>query len=644
MWLRLVVVGAAVALGCAAGVMLPGATAVRMVGTRRGLEGLPAAAQGSVSAALGRDEPAYRVLGLRAVNPAQHLRVGFSRRNVTVVSGGARIALALSAYGYASALWPLAPVTPRVSANRVSYIHGSLREWFANGPLGLEQGFDIAARPHLGSGPLTFSLALSDNLAPRLQRGALLLSGDGVSLRYGGLVATDARGRALPSWLQLVGDHVLIRVDDRGATYPLRIDPFIQQGELTGSHGTRGEELGESVSVSGDTIVVGTPNYAIPPTSKEQGAAYVFVKSTSGWANATQTAVLTAKKGQSEELFGHSVAVSGNTIVVGAPFREVGKNTGQGAVYVFVKPTSGWKNATQTAKLTAAKGAENEFFGESVAVSGNTVLSGAPSHKVGKNAMQGAVDVFRRPASGWAGSLTQTAELTASGGEANDALGISVAISGNTIVAGAELHKVGTSTDQGVAYVFVKPVLGWANATQTAELTDEKGKASELFGHSVAVSGDTVVAGAPHHEVGTNADQGAAYVFLRPAAGWGGSLTQTAELTASDGVKNELLGRSVAVSGNTIVAGAGFKEVGKNADQGAVYVFVKPVSGWANATQTTELTAANGTAGDGLGKSVAVSGNTIVAGAPGHAVGKNLAQGAAYAFVAQSRRSRSSRR
>jgi hypothetical protein len=430
----------------------------------------------------------------------------------------------------------------------------------------------------------------------------------------------------------------------RRAAYSLRIDPFIQQGELTSSHGTRGEEFGESVSVSGDTIVVGTPNYTVASTNEEQGAAYVFVKPASGWANATQTAVLTAKKGQSEELFGHSVAVSGDTIVVGAPFREVGKNTGQGTAYVFVKPTSGWKNATQTAKLTAARGAANEFFGESVAVSGNTVLSGAPSREVGKNAMQGAVDVFTRPVSGWAGSLTQTAELTVSSGEVNDALGISVAISGSTIVAGADLHTVAKSTNQGAVYVFVKPTTGWANATQTAELADDQGEAGELLGHSVAISGDTIVAGAPDREVGINVDQGAAYVFVMPATGWAGSLTQAAALTASDGARNELFGRSLAVSGNAIVVGQGFTEVGKNAEQGAVYVFVKPASGWANATQTAELTASNGTAGDGLGRSVAVSGDTIVAGAPDHEVGKSLAQGAAYMFVALSpRRLRSSR-
>jgi len=161
---------------------------------------LPAAAQSPVSAALGRDERAYRVAGLHALNPAQRLRIGFSPAGVTIASGEARLGITLAAYGYASALRPVGSVTPRSSANRVSYTHGSLREWFANGPLGLEQGFDVAARPGAGSGPLTFSLAISGNLASRLQEGSLLLSGGhGVALRYGGRrSATRAGARLAP--------------------------------------------------------------------------------------------------------------------------------------------------------------------------------------------------------------------------------------------------------------------------------------------------------------------------------------------------------------------------------------------------------------------------------------------------------------
>jgi hypothetical protein len=480
------------------------------------------------------------------------------------------------------------------------------------------------------SGGLALDLLAGVVVAPRSQvcgrpRRLLLGALVGAAVALACVVPTATHGEAA---VRTAGSREGIE------SLPAAARSFVQQAELTASHGTRGEELGESVAISGNTIVVGTPNYATS-SGVEQGAVYVFTKPASGWANATQVAVLTARRGQPEELFGHSVSVSGSTIVVGAPFREVGKHTGQGAAYVFVRPAGGWRDATQTATLTAAKGEAHEFFGEAVAVSGNVVVSGAPSRAVGPNARQGAVDIFRKPAAGWKGAMTQSVQLTASDGRANDALGISVALSGRTIVAGADLHSVDAHAGEGAAYVFVRPVFGWRDATQTTELTAEEGVPGELFGHSVALSGATVAVGAPYREVGGVAAQGAVYVFVRPASGWSGPVGQAAELTASDGAKNELLGRSLAVSGNTVVAGASSREIGRNAEQGELYVFAKPASGWANVAPVAELTAANGATGDSLGRSVAVSGDTVIAAAPDHEVRHALAQGAVYVFMAR---------
>jgi len=620
----------AVAVGCAmTSVAAFGPAPRHAAGALRGPASLPAAAQGPISAALGRDEPAYHVVGLRALNPAQHLRVGFSGAGVAIGSGGARLRIALSAYGYSSALRALAPVAPVARANRVTYGRGSLKEWYANGPLGVEQGFAVAARPSAGVGPLTFSLALSGNLAARLDHGTMLLAGKGVTLRYASLVATDARGRVLRSWLELVRGHLLIRVDDRGAVYPLRVDPFVQQAELTARDGAANEFLGR-VAVSGNTIAAGVPQHAVG-LSANQGAVYVFVKPASGWANATQTAELTASDGETADGLGSSVAVSGNTIVASAQYHTVGANTKQGEAYVFVMPPSGWAGPrTESAQLTASDGAEEDRLGNSVAISGDTVIAGAAKHKVGANTEQGAAYVFVKPPAGWA-NATQTAELTASDGAAEDNLGRSVAMSGNTVVAGATVHLA-----KGAAYVFVMPAAGWAGAlTQTAELTATDGGKEDRLGASVAVSGNTVVAGAPHHAVSLNASQGAAYVFVMPSSGWAGSLTATAELAASDGAANDSLGFSVAVSGGTVVAGVGARKVGPNVEQGAAYVFGMPPSGWAGSlTQTAELTASDGAAEDFFAASVAMSGSTLVAGAPGRKVGSNNAQGMAYVLVA----------
>ena len=322
---------------------------------------LPLAAWGPVSGALGRDDPAYRPsaagAGFVARNPRQRLRAKFSSAGMSVRSGEVLAGMRLAGYGHGARLASAAEVAPITRANRVVYRDGSLDEWYANGPFGLEQGFTLNARPAgLGGGPLTLALSLSGNARPVLARGqnAVTFSAGGSSLSYRGLMASDARGRALRAWLQLRGRELLIRVDDAGARYPIRIDPFIQQAKLTASDGPGGF-LGASVAVSGNTIVAGAPLTTVNGNI-HQGAVYVFVKPKNGWAHATQTAELTASDGGIGQEFGgnnlsspffggNAVAISGDTIVVAAP---------SNGVYVFVKPNSGWRDATQTAKLTAS--------------------------------------------------------------------------------------------------------------------------------------------------------------------------------------------------------------------------------------------------------------------------------------------------
>ena len=223
----------------------------------RGLAGLPVAAWGPVSDTLGRDAAAYRVRSagpvVSARNPGQHLGVAFGRSGVAIAAGAASLQLRLHAYGYASALHPVAGVSPRHEANRVVYVHGGLTEWWVNGPLGLEQGFMLPAPPAGGhSGPLTLSLAVSGNMHARVSgRGdAITFSGAGSELAYRDLVATDARGRTLPAWLELRGGELLLRISDTAASYPLRVDPFVQQAKLTASDGAAGDGLGISVAVS----------------------------------------------------------------------------------------------------------------------------------------------------------------------------------------------------------------------------------------------------------------------------------------------------------------------------------------------------------------------------------------------------------
>ena len=605
-------------------------------GAAHALAALPLAAQGAVSRALGRDDPSYDARAVAGVltlrNRGQRLVARFDGRGVEVRSGRAQLGMSLVGYGNVDALRPVAAASPRAQANRVEYGLGGWSVWYANGPLGLEQGFTLTKRPARDvAGVLTLALALSGNLRPTLAHNTVTFTGaGGASLAYRGLVATDATGRQLPARIELVQGRLLIRVDDAGARYPLRIDPFIQQAKLTASDGAASNYLGYAVAVSGTTIVAGAYNATVGGNSAE-GAVYVFVEPAGGWANATQTAKLTASDGAADTALGVSVAVSGNTIVAGASGATVGGNSGQGAAYVFVEPAGGWANATHTAKLTASDGGAFSSLGHAVAVSGATIVAGAFGATLSGNTDEGAVYVFVEPAGGWA-NATQTAKLTASDGAQGDELGTSVAVSAGTIVAGAPFVSLGApGSYQGAAYVFVEPAGGWASATQTAKLTASDGAVNDRLGESVAISGATIVAGVSSAMVGTNSDQGAVYVFVEPAGGWANG-TQAAKLTASDGAADDFLGVSVGVAGNTIVADAPYDLVGANSHEGAVYVFVEPAGGWANGTQTAKLTSSDGAANDEFGYSVAVSGATIVAGAPSAAVGGNNYRGAAYVF------------
>ncbi len=598
-WIMVLLAGVVAASGCVAGLtaLSRGGGAGRATTARHGLESLPLSAQGKVSAALGHDEPAYRVTALQAVNPAQHLRASFSRRGVTVASGRVRLGMALSAYGYANALEPVGSASPRISANRVGYAHGALTEWYANGPLGIEQGFDLASRPGGAAGPLTLSLALSGNLAARLQHGSVLLTGRDGALRYGGLVATDARGRVLRSWLQLVRGHVLIHVDDRGATYPLRIDPLIQQGEkLTGSAQTGGGYFGYSVALSadGETALIGgdQDNGGI-------GSAWVFTRSGSTWTQ--QGGKLSGSGEVGGGAFGTSVALSanGDTALIGG----WSDKEWDGAAWVFTRSGSTWTQ--QGGKLSdPGRHRSLDEFGTSVALSadGNTALVGAPRDS--ENA--GAAWVFTRSGETWS---QQGAKLTGTGEIEGGWFGDRVALSadGNTaLVGGPDDHH-----DVGAAWVFTRSGSTWTQ--QGAKLTGAGETAGEgYFGESVALSGhgETALIGGPRD----NNDAGAAWVFTRSGSTW---TQQGAKLTGKEEAAQGNFGTSVALSedGDTALIGAGLIG-GIGTSEAAAWVFTRSGSTWAQ--QGAKLTGAGRIGENHFGWSVALSadGKTGLIGGP----------------------------
>jgi len=402
-----------------------------------------------------------------------------------------------------------------------------------------------------------------------------------------------------------------------------------QVAKLAAADGAYDDRFGTSTSLSGDTVVVGAHTANVGDNA-DQGAAYVFYRDQGGPNAWGQVAKLAAADGAYGDHFGWSVSLSGDTAVVGAYYADVGGNVDQGAAYVFYRNQGGANGWGQVAKLTAADGAAYDFF-RSVFLSGDMVVAGATGATVGGNADQGAAYVFYRDQGG-PDAWGQVAKLTAADGAAADGLGCSVSLSGDTAVVGACLADVGGNADQGAAYTFYQNQGGAGAWGQVAKLTAADGAYDDRFGSSASLSGDTVVVGASMADVGGNAGQGAAYVFYRDQGGvdaWG----QVAKLAAADGTAGDRFGVSASVDGDAAVVGADFAQAGGSWGRGAAYVFYRNHDGPDAWGQAAKLTAADSAWADQFGWSVTASGGTVVDGAPFAAVGGILRRGAAYVHL-----------
>ncbi len=341
------------------------------------------------------------------------------------------------------------------------------------------------------------------------------------------------------------------------------------------------DDFGHSLSMDGRTIVVGADR-----DDDKRGSVYVFTYDGETWA---KTARLTASDGEAYDYFGHSMSVDGRTMIVSAP----GDGDDRGSVYVFAYDGGMW---AETAKLTASDGEANDDFGYSVSVSGNTIVAGA--HGDDDNGRSsGSAYVFTYDGETW----VETVKLATSDSEARDSFGGSVSISGSTIVAGAQ----GDDRRRGAVYVFAYDGEMW---TETAKLIASDGEVYDFFGHSVSVDDRTIVVGTDR-DAGVGRYSGSAYVFTYDEGMW----TETTKLIASDGEAHDLFGHSVDVSGRTIVVGA-LGDADNGGFSGSAYVFTYDGEMW---TETTKLTAADGIANDYFGEAVSVDRGVVVVGAAG---------------------------
>ena len=650
--------------------------------------------------------------GHKARNYNQQWTTRFDSRgfDVTPDTGDWRWGLALVSYGHAGRERVVAKASVDTKLDTLSYQWDStIREWFVNGSAGLEHGFTLASSPSGNPGRLVLHLAIRGNLEPRVSadgQAVTFLTGGGVStLIYSGLKVFDADHRAIAA--RFIREHQGLRleVDDHGARYPITIDPTAQQAYLKPAQvGTfqTGDWFGYSVSISGDTVVVGAPQEdsaslgvnSIPDelAAGSSGAAYVFVRNSGVW---TQQAYLkpiaVGPGGQAGDHFGWSVGISGDTVVVGAPDEDsatTGTNstpaegaTNAGAVYVFTRAAGAW---SQQAYLKTASTRSGDEFGFSVAISGDTIVAGAfdeASSTTGVNsspntgaAGAGAAFVFVRTSGSW----SQQAYLKPAAvgtSQQNDHFGNSVAVSGDIAVVGAfqeDSSSTGVNSTPnelagaaGAAYIFARSAGVWSQQAYLKPAAVGVTQSGDLFGTSVAASGDTVAVGAPGEassSSGVNSvpnegagSAGAVYVFTVNGGVWSQQAYVKPNSTGNSPV-GDSFGTSVAISGDVLAVGSTGEDssstgVNSTPDKlasmaGAAYLFTRSTGTWVQQAYLKPAAVGTTQAGDNFGLAIAVSGDTVIVGAnleDSSTLGINstpnelaVDSGAAYAYVTSS--------
>jgi hypothetical protein len=405
---------------------------------------------------------------------------------------------------------------------------------------------------------------------------------------------------------------------------------------LTAADGAANDRLGVHLASDGDVLVIGA-SFDDGAAGADQGAVYVYIRPAGGWGGSlVEAAKLLPSDPVAGQQFGHRVAIEGDTIVVGAPGPTVGGAARAGAAYVFVRPAGGWSGTlTETARLSATDGAVGDELGVDVAIHGAVILAGASFDSVGANLNQGSAYVFLRPLGGWSGMIGHSAQLVASDGQDGDLFGSRVAIAGGSLIVSAPYGDLATRDNQGAAYVFNLPISGWTGTlTEDAKLTAGPTASSNAnFGRGLAAVGETIVV-SECKAVPPNLTGAGAYVFQRPAGGWNGELVHDALLFASD-EGQDLFGCSLAVSAaGEILVGAALADVNGVVDQGAAYRYRRPDGGWVGLISEAEkIVADDGAAGDRSGLAVAFIGEQAVVSAPFSDIGGNVDQGRVLIFA-----------
>lgn len=286
-----------------------------------------------------------------------------------------------------------------------------------------------------------------------------------------------------------------------------------ETAKLRSSDGAMNDMFGDAVALSGDTALIGAPQHQ--GAHLYQGVAYIFNKPAGGWVTTnTFAAKLFASDGAQSDIFGKAVALTGDTALIGAPGDDVTYND-QGSAYIFVRPAGGWISSNAFAKkLTGTYQMTNDHFGSSVALSGDTAIVSAPQADVIVFVVAladiGMAYAYTRPAGGWTATVASPAELIPNDIQAGDQYGTSVAVYGDIALVGAA-----DKADGCAAYAFVRPKGGsWDDIHGESQkiFASDRIVVDDRFGAAVAVSADTALVG-NNIDYATYDYQGSAYFY-----------------------------------------------------------------------------------------------------------------------------------
>jgi hypothetical protein len=322
---------------------------------------------------------------------------------------------------------------------------------------------------------------------------------------------------------------------------------YIFEEKLVNPNATPKAEFGRSVAIQGEMVIVGA-RFAQADTTSEAGAVYVFRKNGDAWRYEDK---IISPEPQTGDNFGRALAIQGNLLVVTAR-----KNAAErGTAYIFVNKGGDW---VYQSTLTASDSADGDYFGQSVALQGNSLVIGARNTANPDGIRAGGFYLFRQSGNEW----NEVTKVTPPYGNGEDQTGFAIAIAGNTIVVTARRADPSGVKDAGAAYVYT---LKGDSVRLVTTLTPSDSLKDDQFGQSVAFAGSVLAVGAWKDDTG----KGSIYLFRQIGGQW----VQTDKITASDGMAGDEFGYSMAALGNRLVTGAHFADFVET-DAGAAYVLL----------------------------------------------------------------------